>query len=144
MKIIDNEVFLYMEKSFPIKRSINQRLFEDNIYPWKYACTSRDIVKNSEIKDIEAGRILENDLESLTQKLVSFYDSINKKDDLIILSNPLYRGEFISDGSHSCAWTHREKGVDEKTLDSFWENLERRGINASYKIMNMRAKYLFE
>ena len=144
MEIKDNEVFLYMEKSFPIERSINQKLFEDNIYPWKYACTSKDIVKSSDEGDIETGRILDNGLRGLTKKLSSFYNSIDKKGSLVILSNPLYRGEFISDGTQSHAWTHREKGVDEKTLDSFWESLEREGISASYKIMDVRAKYLFE
>lgn len=55
MEIKDNEIFLYEEKSFPLERNFDQKVFENEIYHWKYACTSKDIVKNSVKEDFQLG-----------------------------------------------------------------------------------------
>ena len=143
MNFKGNEIFLYRERSFPLERNFNQKLFEDKIYPWKYACTSEDIRKNPFNEDMQLGRFIYKDIGDLVEKISSFYTSLDKKSNLIVLSNPIYRGEFITEDSHAHDWSHREEGVNENILNYFAGELRRRGFESSYKIPAIKIEDAF-
>jgi hypothetical protein len=135
IQLKNNEIFLYLEREISSQRSLNQKIFSNFIYPWKYCCTSnfiREYGKCREHPEIERfKRISAKDLRELSGKLNFILIPNHKIVDrsILLISNPDYKSSYYSDGAHSDIWLTLQKGVDLKTLEKF-----KREINMGFDV----------
>jgi hypothetical protein len=127
----DNQLFFYSEFDEG-KRSCK-----------KFAVTSNLIVRDEEI---ELGRITDEHLDSLSNKIIEFYKNHYGGIDLSleILYNSKYVGEFTTDGTGPSPFLYVEKGVNEKSARKLVSLLEEKGISSHCSLGGMSLGQLFK
>lgn len=105
MHLQNNEIFLYKEISYPLGRSLIQKIFTNSIYSWKYRFILGENTKTKENHYYT--------LDSLMEGIKRNYN-FEEKELLVILTNKDFSTSFYEGGTHGETWKIIQKGLTTK------------------------------